>query len=195
MINKKFLSNVVFSAFSTVEPSQLKLLNWTSVSIFLWALSAIHPIWERLVDIPPNLPSILIACVYRVFIVLYILVLQYLFCPSIPLLPSSSLPPPVFLQVDMNLNEEKQQPLREKDIMIKREMVSQYLHTSKAVSTNISIANAVCAEGNLQRVAFGPLNGTSSYTKYVVLHMGLFCHIRFVIKNDWSQMKKFSRLV
>uniref|UniRef100_H2TAT5 Diaphanous related formin 1 n=1 Tax=Takifugu rubripes TaxID=31033 RepID=H2TAT5_TAKRU len=33
--------------------------------------------------------------------------------------------------VDMNLNEEKQQPLREKDIMIKREMVSQYLHTSK----------------------------------------------------------------
>lgn len=34
----------------------------------------------------------------------------------------------------MNLNEEKQQPLREKDIIIKREMVSQYLHTSKAVS-------------------------------------------------------------
>ncbi|KAJ8337896.1 hypothetical protein SKAU_G00368620 [Synaphobranchus kaupii] len=34
--------------------------------------------------------------------------------------------------VDMNLNEEKQQPLREKDIGIKREMVSQYLHTSKA---------------------------------------------------------------
>ncbi|XP_053574582.1 protein diaphanous homolog 1 [Bombina bombina] len=33
---------------------------------------------------------------------------------------------------DMNLNEEKQQPLRAKDIMIKREMVSQYLHTSKA---------------------------------------------------------------
>uniref|UniRef100_A0A3Q4AJ45 Uncharacterized protein n=1 Tax=Mola mola TaxID=94237 RepID=A0A3Q4AJ45_MOLML len=33
--------------------------------------------------------------------------------------------------VDMNLNEEKQQPLRKKDIMIKREMVSQYLHTSK----------------------------------------------------------------
>lgn len=39
-----------------------------------------------------------------------------------------------FFQVDMNLNEEKQQPLREKDIMIKREMVSQYLHTSKTVS-------------------------------------------------------------
>ncbi|KAG8004034.1 Protein diaphanous-like protein 1 [Nibea albiflora] len=34
--------------------------------------------------------------------------------------------------VDMNLNEEKQRPLRAKDIMIKREMVSQYLHTSKA---------------------------------------------------------------
>ncbi|XP_054454189.1 protein diaphanous homolog 1-like [Anoplopoma fimbria] len=34
--------------------------------------------------------------------------------------------------VDMNLNGEKQQPLRQKDIMIKREMVSQYLHTSKA---------------------------------------------------------------
>ncbi|XP_054841487.1 protein diaphanous homolog 1 [Eublepharis macularius] len=34
--------------------------------------------------------------------------------------------------LDMNLNEEKQQPLREKDISIKREMVSQYLHTSKA---------------------------------------------------------------
>uniref|UniRef100_A0A2K6CD34 Diaphanous related formin 1 n=1 Tax=Macaca nemestrina TaxID=9545 RepID=A0A2K6CD34_MACNE len=36
--------------------------------------------------------------------------------------------------LDMNLNEEKQQPLREKDIIIKREMVSQYLYTSKAVS-------------------------------------------------------------
>ncbi|XP_051514390.1 protein diaphanous homolog 1-like isoform X2 [Myxocyprinus asiaticus] len=34
--------------------------------------------------------------------------------------------------VDMNLNEEKQQPLRQKDISIKREMVSQYLHTSTA---------------------------------------------------------------
>lgn len=37
----------------------------------------------------------------------------------------------------MNLNEEKQRPLREKHISIKREMVSQYLHTSKAVSTQI----------------------------------------------------------
>ncbi|XP_067900199.1 protein diaphanous homolog 1-like [Heterodontus francisci] len=34
--------------------------------------------------------------------------------------------------LDMNLNEEKQQPLRNKDMMIKREMVSQYMHTSKA---------------------------------------------------------------
>lgn len=40
----------------------------------------------------------------------------------------------------MNLNEEKQQPLREKDIMIKREMVSQYLHTSKTVSAKINKA-------------------------------------------------------
>lgn len=39
----------------------------------------------------------------------------------------------------MNLNEEKQQPLREKDIIIKREMVSQYLHTSKAVSFGAGI--------------------------------------------------------
>uniref|UniRef100_A0AAR2JCZ5 Diaphanous related formin 1 n=1 Tax=Pygocentrus nattereri TaxID=42514 RepID=A0AAR2JCZ5_PYGNA len=36
--------------------------------------------------------------------------------------------------VDMNLNEEKQRPLRQKDIAIKREMVSQYLHTSTHVS-------------------------------------------------------------
>lgn len=57
--------------------------------------------------------------------------------------------PPVFLQVDMNLNEEKQQPLREKDIMIKREMVSQYLHTSKAVSTKINFTNTECAAGKL----------------------------------------------
>ncbi|XP_040852949.1 protein diaphanous homolog 1 isoform X3 [Ochotona curzoniae] len=34
--------------------------------------------------------------------------------------------------LDMNLNEEKQQPLREKDIIIKREMLSQYFHTSQA---------------------------------------------------------------
>lgn len=54
-----------------------------------------------------------------------------------------NLHPLLFLQVDMNLNEEKQQPLREKDIMIKREMVSQYLHTSKTVSTKINNANTV----------------------------------------------------
>ncbi|XP_053102654.1 protein diaphanous homolog 1 [Hemicordylus capensis] len=34
--------------------------------------------------------------------------------------------------VDMNLNEEKKQPLREKDIVIKREMLSQYLHASNS---------------------------------------------------------------
>lgn len=35
----------------------------------------------------------------------------------------------------MNLNDEKQkQPLREKDIGIKREMLSQYLHHTKPVS-------------------------------------------------------------
>uniref|UniRef100_A0A672SC29 Diaphanous related formin 1 n=1 Tax=Sinocyclocheilus grahami TaxID=75366 RepID=A0A672SC29_SINGR len=45
--------------------------------------------------------------------------------------------------VDMNLNEEKQQPLRKKDIIIKREMVSQYLHTSKAVRT-CSVRPSVC---------------------------------------------------
>ncbi|KAH0618159.1 hypothetical protein JD844_017145 [Phrynosoma platyrhinos] len=43
--------------------------------------------------------------------------------------------------VDMNLNEEKQQPLREKDIGIKREMVSQYLHTSKAESSKSPMMN------------------------------------------------------
>ncbi|EMP35341.1 Protein diaphanous like protein 1 [Chelonia mydas] len=48
--------------------------------------------------------------------------------------------------VDMNLNEEKQQPLREKDIIIKREMVSQYLHTSKAVST-LALSTESCFEG------------------------------------------------
>ena len=36
-------------------------------------------------------------------------------------------------QLDTNLSEEKQQPLREKAITIKREMVSCYLHTSNAV--------------------------------------------------------------
>lgn len=54
----------------------------------------------------------------------------------------------------MNLNEEKQQPLREKDIMIKREMVSQYLHTSKAVSTKINVANTVCWSEFTEAVPF-----------------------------------------
>lgn len=58
----------------------------------------------------------------------------------------------------MNLNEEKQQPLREKDIMIKREMVSQYLHTSKTVSTKINNANTVSwrefADSLMQAIGF-----------------------------------------
>uniref|UniRef100_A0A8C1UZS3 Diaphanous related formin 1 n=1 Tax=Cyprinus carpio TaxID=7962 RepID=A0A8C1UZS3_CYPCA len=45
--------------------------------------------------------------------------------------------------VDMNLNEEKQQPLRKKDIIIKREMVSQYLHTSNGKSQKESSKSAL----------------------------------------------------
>ncbi|CAH2275884.1 diaphanous homolog 1 isoform X2 [Pelobates cultripes] len=54
-----------------------------------------------------------------------------------PLQTLQELPDDTILQLfeqmldDMNLNEEKRQPLRAKDMMIKREMVSQYLHTSK----------------------------------------------------------------
>uniref|UniRef100_A0A8D2LK38 Diaphanous related formin 1 n=1 Tax=Varanus komodoensis TaxID=61221 RepID=A0A8D2LK38_VARKO len=55
--------------------------------------------------------------------------------------------------VDMNLNEEKQQPLREKDMGIKREMVSQYLHTSKAgMSQKESSKSAVM---NIQELKSG----------------------------------------
>lgn len=40
-------------------------------------------------------------------------------------------------QEDMNLNEDKKTPLREKDFAIKKEMVMQYIHTaSKTVSKN-----------------------------------------------------------
>lgn len=59
---------------------------------------------------------------------------------------------PVFLQVDMNLNGEKQEPLRAKDIMIKREMVSQYLHTSKSVSTQTRVLKIM--------KVFGPVANT-----------------------------------
>uniref|UniRef100_A0A8C6KAD5 Diaphanous related formin 1 n=1 Tax=Nothobranchius furzeri TaxID=105023 RepID=A0A8C6KAD5_NOTFU len=45
--------------------------------------------------------------------------------------------------VDMNLNEEKQQPLRQKDISIKREIVSQYLQRSKNVKQTESSKAAV----------------------------------------------------
>lgn len=84
-----------------------------------------------------------IAYVYRYFIFMYMLVSSlsaffffFFFSPSLYLFSLFVF----FLKVDMNLNEEKQRPLRQKDILIKREMVSQYLHTSKAVRIKISIA-------------------------------------------------------
>lgn len=52
----------------------------------------------------------------------------------------------------MNLNGEKQEPLRAKDIMIKREMVSQYLHTSKSVSTQTHVLKIM--------KVFGPVANT-----------------------------------
>lgn len=67
----------------------------------------------------------------------------------------------------MNLNEEKQKPLRQKDIMIKREMVSQYLHTSKAVSTKINIVYKVCwrklDDTFMQVVVIRSYSGTAVY--------------------------------
>lgn len=79
------------------------------------------------------------------FIFCYFFESPFLKTPSFPLKSyfafRVSIHPPLFLQVDMNLNEEKQQPLREKDIMIKREMVSQYLHTSNNVSIKINNSN------------------------------------------------------
>lgn len=90
----------------------------------------------------------------------YLLVLQYVYPFLLSLSCFPSIHPPFFLQVDMNLNGEKQQPLREKDITIKREMVSQYLHTSKAVSTNIIIATSVqqeiCQPPRESYIVFGP---------------------------------------
>lgn len=42
---------------------------------------------------------------------------------------------PVYLQEDMNLNEERKAPLRNKDLITKREMVVQYISaTAKSVS-------------------------------------------------------------
>lgn len=45
----------------------------------------------------------------------------------------------VSLQEDMNLNEERKAPLRDKDLTTKREMVVQYISaTAKSVSTHLS---------------------------------------------------------
>lgn len=42
------------------------------------------------------------------------------------------------LQEDMNLNEERKAPLRDKDLSTKREMVVQYISaTAKSVSTHL----------------------------------------------------------
>lgn len=95
---------------------------------------------------------------YYLFSVIFInLFLWVFFSPQSSFVFLVSNHPP-FLQVDMNLNEEKQQPLREKDIMIKREMVSQYLHTSNNVSIKINNANTVSwrefADGLVQFIVF-----------------------------------------
>lgn len=45
-------------------------------------------------------------------------------------------------QEDMNLNEDKKAPLREKDFSIKKEMVMQYINTaSKTVSKTVKLKN------------------------------------------------------
>lgn len=45
-------------------------------------------------------------------------------------------------QEDMNLNEDKKAPLREKDLSIKKEMVMQYINTaSKTVSKAVELRN------------------------------------------------------
>lgn len=138
-----FLSNVVLSNDSaqylsqTASAKTFKLNIW---GLYLPFLQFRKEYKYNMDYILRYIVCLLIAWVYRLFIMLYIFVLQYLVYPSILLISLSTF----FLQVDMNLNEEKQQPLREKDIMIKREMVSQYLHTSTAVSTKISIAHTAC---------------------------------------------------
>lgn len=48
----------------------------------------------------------------------------------------------VCVQEDMNLNEERKAPLRDKDLGTKREMVVQYISaTAKSVSTHLSKAH------------------------------------------------------
>lgn len=54
-------------------------------------------------------------------------------------------------QEDMNLNEDKKAPLREKDFSIKKEMVMQYINTaSKTVSKAVRLKNnaATCSVEN-----------------------------------------------
>lgn len=55
-------------------------------------------------------------------------------------------------QEDMNLNEDKKAPLREKDFSIKKEMVMQYINTaSKTVSETVKLKDAprtCCSVGN-----------------------------------------------
>lgn len=119
----------------------------------------------------------------QVFHHAFSLILKYFVYPSILLLfLLTSFLLLSFLQVDMNLNGEKQQPLREKDIMIKREMVSQYLHTSKAVSTKISVANTVCCReftDSFMQVFFFPALAKIS-TNYKAFR-SFTCYIVFVI--------------
>lgn len=57
-------------------------------------------------------------------------------------------PWPLCLQEDMNLNEERKAPLREKDLSTKREMVVQYISaTAKSVSEPVQILQCcVCEE-------------------------------------------------
>lgn len=53
-------------------------------------------------------------------------------------------------QEDMNLNEDKKAPLREKDFSIKKEMVMQYINTaSKTVSKTVKLRDTAgtCCSG------------------------------------------------
>lgn len=58
-------------------------------------------------------------------------------------------------QEDMNLNEDKKAPLREKDLSIKKEMVMQYINTaSKTVSKTVKWKNTAEACGGMKNNAF-----------------------------------------
>ena len=57
-------------------------------------------------------------------------------------------------QEDMNLNEDKKAPLREKDFSIKKEMVMQYINTaSKAVSKTVRGRNTAGPCGGVRNSA------------------------------------------